>query len=285
MALHELFLGKLDRALEHSAQAAAAAEESGNLPLWGFDIQLVGATLTYAGDLNHALERGRTLVQVGGDADALQLECWGEMLQGLARIRTGHLDKARAHLERTVNIAMKVPDYYVGVLATGALGQCLARLGEFAQAQQVLENGAQLRAKYKGVGDAYTHLVHGQAETYLLQAEQASPSEKEEWLQKANRACQAALKQVKAFRPGAPEAMLLRGRYEGLRGKPEAARQWWNKSLAEAERIGMRYEAGMTHLEIGQRQGERAHLEKAEAIFAEIGAELDLAKARELLRR
>ena len=29
--------------------------------------------------------------------------------------------------------------------------------------------------------------------------------------------------------------------------------------------------------------GERAHLEKAEAIFAEIGAEWDLARARELL--
>jgi class 3 adenylate cyclase/tetratricopeptide (TPR) repeat protein len=285
MALHELILGKLDRALEHSARAAAAAQESGNLPLWGFDIQFVGATLTYAGDLNHALEQGRTLVQVGQDADALQLECWGEMLQGLARIRTGHLDEARGHLERAVNIAIKVPDYYVGVLATGALGQCLARQGEFVQAHQVLENGAHLRAKYKGVGDSYTHLVHGQAECYLLQAERASSSEKKEWLRKANRACQSALKQVKAFRPGAPEAMLLKGRYEWLRGKREAAREWWNKSLAEAERMSMRYDQGMTHLEIGQQLGERVHLEKAETIFAEIGAELDLVKTGKLLQR
>ena len=39
----------------------------------------------------------------------------------------------------------------------------------------------------------------------------------------------------------------------------------------------------MTYLEMGQRSGERTQLEKAAAIFAEIGAELDLAKARELL--
>jgi hypothetical protein len=127
--------------------------------------------------------------------------------------------------------------------------------------------------------------VHGQADCYLLQAEQASQSEKEEWLRKANRACRAALKQVKAWYPGAPEAMLLQGRYEWLRGKPAAARQWWNKSLAAAERIGMRYEAGMTHFEIGHRLDEPEQLEKAEKIFAEIGAELDLAKARELLQR
>jgi class 3 adenylate cyclase/tetratricopeptide (TPR) repeat protein len=284
MALHELILGKLDRALEYSTQAAAVAQESGNLPLWGFDIQFVGATLTYTGDLNHALEKGRTLVQVGQDAAALQLECWGELVQGLAQIRTRHLDEARAHLECTVDLATKIPDYYSGIIASGELARCLACQGEFVQALQVLENGEQLRAKYKGVGDSYTHLVHGQAETYLLQAERASPSEKEDWLWKANRACRAALKQVKAFFPGAPEAMLLQGRYQWLRGKPEAARQWWNKSLVEAERMDMRYDEGMTHLEIGQRLGEREQLEKAETIFAEIGTELNLEKVRKLLQ-
>jgi len=52
-----------------------------------------------------------------------------------------------------------------------------------------------------------------------------------------------------------------------------------------AEELGMRYELGMTHLEMGQRLEDRAHLERAEAIFAEIGAEWDLARARKLLER
>jgi len=67
--------------------------------------------------------------------------------------------------------------------------------------------------------------------------------------------------------------MRLQGTYNWLRNKPAAARKWWHKSLTEAERMGMRYDLGMIHLE------------KAEAIFAEIGAELDLAKAKELLQR
>jgi hypothetical protein len=45
----------------------------------------------------------------------------------------------------------------------------------------------------------------------------------------------------------------------------------------------MRYELGMTHLEMGQRLKDRNHLEKAEAIFAEIGGEFDLAQTRKLL--
>ena len=45
----------------------------------------------------------------------------------------------------------------------------------------------------------------------------------------------------------------------------------------------MRYDLGMTYLEMGQRLKERGHLERAEAIFAEIGADWDLAKAREAL--
>jgi class 3 adenylate cyclase/tetratricopeptide (TPR) repeat protein len=282
--VHELILGKLDTALDHSMQAAAVSQEAGDLQRWGFNVQLVGMSLNYRSDFARAIQEGATLVRFGQDAGALQLEGWGEMVQGVARNRTGQLDAARAHLERAVDLAMKAPDYYSGIIASGELAWCLAHQGEFAKADQVLENGEQLRAKYKSGGNNYTHLVHGRAETYLLQAEQASPTEKEEWLSKAKRACQSVLKQVKAWYPGAPEAMLLQGRYEWLRGKPAAARQWWNKSLAEAERMGMRYEAGRTHLEIGQRLGERTHLETAERIFAEVGAELDLVKTGKLLQ-
>ena len=275
-SVHETILGKLDMALEEVAQATAAALEAGDIFHWGFDVQVVGVIANYRGDLDRALQNGTVLVRTGQDAVALQLQCWGEMVQGIARNRSGHLDEARAHLERAVKLARIVPDHYSGVIASGELGQCLARQGEFAQAFAVLEAGEQLRAQYKTGGTSYTHLVHGQAEACLLQAEQASPTEKADWLRKANRACQSALKQVKAFHAGAPEAMRLLGRYEWLRGKPGAARQWWLKSLAEAERMGMRYDAGMAHLELGRRLGERAHLDRAQAILTEIGAELQL---------
>jgi hypothetical protein len=48
--------------------------------------------------------------------------------------------------------------------------------------------------------------------------------------------------------------------------------------------MGMRYEAGMIHLEMGRCLNDRDHLQKAEAIFADIGAEWDLEQARGLLQ-
>jgi len=126
-------------------------------------------------------------------------------------------------------------------------------------------------------------LINNLAKAYLLGAEQSEKIERASWLRKSGRACLAALKQSEACRPVMPEAMCLQGIYEWLRGKPAAARRWWQKSLVEAERMGLRYDAGMAHFEMGKRLNERAHLEKAEAIFAEIGAEWDLARAREAL--
>lgn len=49
--------------------------------------------------------------------------------------------------------------------------------------------------------------------------------------------------------------------------------------------MGHRYDAGMTCLEMGRRFGGRPYLERAETIFAEIGAEFDLARTRESLGR
>jgi hypothetical protein len=100
---------------------------------------------------------------------------------------------------------------------------------------------------------------------------------------KAKRACRVALKQGKTFCGGLPEAMRLQGRYVWLRGRRSAAQRWWQRSLALAEKLGARYELGMTHLEIGERLGDRAHLERAEALLAEIGTQEDLVRARELL--
>ena len=44
--------------------------------------------------------------------------------------------------------------------------------------------------------------------------------------------------------------------------------------------MGQPYDLGRTHLEMGQRLGDRAHLEQAATLFADIGAEWDLRRAR-----
>ena len=78
---------------------------------------------------------------------------------------------------------------------------------------------------------------------------------------------------------------MLQGKYEWLMGRLSFAEEWWQKSLKAAGEMGMRYDLGMTHLEMGKRLKDRSHLEQAEKIFTEIGAEFDLAQARSALER
>ena len=117
-----------------------------------------------------------------------------------------------------------------------------------------------------------------------MAAEHNDDTESEAWLKKARQACKVALKQGKVYPPGLPEALMLRGRYDWLRGKHKAAEKWWQHSLALAENMGVRYDLGRTLLEIGERLGERAYIERAEAIFTKCGAQWDLAKAQEALK-
>jgi hypothetical protein len=71
----------------------------------------------------------------------------------------------------------------------------------------------------------------------------------------------------------------LQSTYKWLQGKPAAAQKRWNRSLALAKELGQRYDLAITHLEMGQRLNERPHLEQAEVILAEIGAQWDLSRA------
>ena len=74
--------------------------------------------------------------------------------------------------------------------------------------------------------------------------------------------------------PVSREQLITRFMRKPLAEKMQAARH------VESERMGMRYDEGMAHLEVGLCLGESAHLEKAESVLANIGAELQLARAR-----
>jgi tetratricopeptide (TPR) repeat protein len=240
------------------------------------------------GDFARALAYGQELAQFGQDAaDRLM---WGDALgaQGFAEQRLGRLDEALIHLKQAIEITEASGNIYFRLLVGNDLGQCYLRLGEWQAALDTLETNHQFIVKNNFSRDpgSNTMLRNGLAWAYLLAAEKSDPEEKAAWLKKAGRACRAALKWGKSFQLGKPEALRLQGRYEWLQGNTAQAQGWWYQSLAEAERLGTRYELGLTHLEIGQRSGirasqERSHLEKAEAIFSEIGAQLDLAWARE----
>jgi tetratricopeptide (TPR) repeat protein len=284
LALHETFLGEWDAVIEFAQRAAEIYWETGDLNMRGeFLTYQVFLTWFYRGDFAQALVHCRDLVRLGQERVDPQVQCWGLSAQGLVQQRLGQFDEAIVALQEAIELAKAIPDHAFRISAIADLGRCYLRQGNLEGGLAALQESQEFYAPHLG-GDSYASLRNGLAEAYLLAAEQRDKTERADWLKRARRACKDALKQSKAFRPMLPEAMRLQGTHEWLSGKPAAAQKWWQRSLALAEEMGQRYDLGVTHLEMGQRLGERAHLEHAEAILAEIGAEWDLARAREALR-
>jgi tetratricopeptide (TPR) repeat protein len=285
-AAHKACLGDLDVVIEYEQRAARMYQEKGDLHGWASPMYGLCWALDFVGDFTQALIHGREMEIVGRDGADHYVQLAGLEGQGRALLHLGQLDEAISLLRRTVDLAEAILDRGVRVNAGAYLGRCYLQRGDLEQALSVLLASEQFRIEHGGGPFSPVILCNGLAEAYLMAAERSDAlpsSEKTDWLGKARRACRDALKNGKGVRPGLPEAMRLRGTYEWLKGKPAPAQKWWRRSMALAEERGHRYDLGMAHLEMGRRLGERAHLEQAEAMFAEIGAEWDLARAREAL--
>jgi hypothetical protein len=78
--------------------------------------------------------------------------------------------------------------------------------------------------------------------------------------------------------------MRSKGTWAWLTGNHRRARRWWEQSLTVSMALGTKYEAALTRLEMRRRLGDRKSLEESIHVFAELGAELDLATARQRLQ-
>jgi hypothetical protein len=108
--------------------------------------------------------------------------------------------------------------------------------------------------------------------------------------ERAHKACQAARAFASIFPIGRPFSLLWEGLSAQLSDHPRRARRAWDRCIAEADRLGMPYERGRAYFEIGRhlRLGDPTRqrwLSRAEAIFAELGAEHDRSRALAEIRR
>ncbi len=278
---HEgIMRGEWEIALEYGRRSAEAQRKIGNLGAYSVLIFISSTILIWRGEFARALADGYDLAQLGRDASETQSLASGLWVQGFAEQRLGRLEAAISHLKQALEIAEESGNIFLRVMAANELGQCYLLQTHWQTALEILEFNDKFIEEHNFGRAPFPNgvLRNSLAATYLMAAEQSGVREGRIWLKKSERACREALKWVKFFHPGRPEAMRLQGRYEWLMGNTAQAQRWWQASLTEAARLGMPYELGLTHLEIGQRLGERAHVEKAESTFARIGVDRDLAR-------
>jgi tetratricopeptide (TPR) repeat protein len=280
-AWYEAFQGNWEKTLSLSRQAAEMFQGAGYIGMYrAFPRFEIATALTYQGHFSEALGYCRELIEFGRDGAAPQELCWGLAALGLIQRRLGRLDEAIVASLEAAELARAIPDLAFNVSTQADVGRSTLRQGRLEEAFAALEASEEVFEDHLGP-DSYVSLRNGLAEAHLSAAEGDFQGAGAGWLREARRSCRAALKLGKQFRPGMPEAMRLRGTYEWLRGKPAAAHKWWEQSLALAEELGQPYDTARTLLEMGARSGDRGQLERAEEIFARIGAEWDLAQAKE----
>ncbi len=284
LGLHEHYVGDLPKALEHFEHAARAYREAGDLRGWGGTRLSISTVYADQGELSGATEEALEMIRIGRDGADHQVEAWGLLSLGRSRFRAGELDAAVSALQSAIELLRAIPDYPVLAWACSCLGQTYLRQELLSDALSALEESHRIIVQRSVRANQVAFCENALAEGYLAVAEREKGAERAAAIKKAKRACRAALREGRIFRVGLPAATRMRGRYEWLRGRRSSADTWWGRSVAAAEQLGARYDLGLTCLEIGKRTKERQYLERAEAIFAQIGAKLDLAEAQSAIR-
>ena len=272
LAYHAYLLGDLKLTLEHARQSATAYLNVNDPHRWALAILLMAYVEEYRGEFARALDHARDILRTGEETGDLWARCVGEeMLGGLAYHR-GHLDRAREHLERAFALAQQIPDYMSQIEIGARLARVLLRQGAYPAAIELIEAQHRVAVEQDVKGDSLGRFLNGRALVYLAAAEQHHGPEREHRLAQVRDACHDALKGARAFRPGLAEAMRLQGRYEWLRGRPAAARTWWERALAQATAAGHRLDVACISLEMGHRLNDSPLFEQGRALLADMGA-------------
>lgn len=283
LATHFNILGDMDKMREHGQRGAEMALKAGDLRAWSLGMANVAFSQAAVGNLYEGTEVCQEMLRIAEESSDQQIACIGLFAYGVFLLQTGQLDEAISSFQQSIEISIDLPDYISQVGASGQLGRAYLAKGEVARAIEILEATEELFSTRGGNVSGYPFFGVGLAEAYLTRAEESDGLAKQVWLKKAKSVCRKTLKEARRTPETLPAAMMFKGRYEWLSGKPDAAQRWWVDALVQAEESGTRYSEGLIHLEIGSRLGDREHLQQAEFILNSIGAQLDLATAREAM--
>jgi len=285
LSVHELSLGELRRALDSAEASATAFREAGHIRGLGMALLLTAWPLQFRGDFAPALEWAAHIVRLGEESSDRQVLVWGLGIRGMLRQCRGQLDDAVADLEAALELARGMPDYAGVAQTAGLLGACYVRRAEVARARELFDEGRRIIAERGFRGMSVVWLPLALAEAHVLGLDADDGERRDTRLATARRACRRAVRQGRMLRFVLPRALRLRGMLDWRAGDRGSATRAWAESLAAADAMGARYELALTALEVGRWLGRRADLERAAAIFEEVGATPALAEARRLLAR
>lgn len=290
---------------EAEEQFEQAAGLFGRLELrhsWAECTCLLGKVCYYQGKFHQSQQYYANVFSAALYHGDLAAQHWALVGQAECALRLGQpaLEQVRTWLDRANGLPANYPEYTQQIRLYGVLALVHLHQGNESLAQQAAQTGAQYIERsgfttfwaiegYAGVAETFLTLWENQltggraaAETGLLH-------------KSARQACRALHQFARTYPLARPRAWHYQGWYDWLAGRADRAYTAWGRSLADAGRLGMPYEQGRAHYELGRRlppPGQSAgggldcqeHLQRARHIFAELGAACDLARVNVALK-
>jgi class 3 adenylate cyclase len=267
-ALYGIGIGQWAQATAHLEEAAGIMQQFEDRRRLG-EIHVLRACVAYAqGDLGRTAALLAELRRYADQSHDTQLQAWALIAQATSAARSGDLDQAALLLQ--------------GRRAPALQALLHLRQGDWQAARQAVQ-AALASARVAPIKCYWLDLYATTAEAAIAlwhASRQRGPGEQATARAAAGQAMRSLRRYAHVFPIGQPRALLCQGLLAWVQGRPGRARKAWRRSLAAAERLGMRYDQLLAHQQLG-RHGDpserREHLARARQLFTQLGIGGELA--------
>jgi tetratricopeptide (TPR) repeat protein len=277
------------RAVQVCQKSIALYDQLGNLPGAGAAHNNLASAFFDLGDWPQAAKHYQQALQIATQIGNVHES--GLIANNLGEVYRyrGELEQAQAHYEQSLHIWQSLGSIYGQAFLHMNLATVALKQARWASAIEQLEQCQKLCAQIDAqdfTAEAYRHL----AEAHLGQSQergQQASSEIDKALEYANRSLQLAQTQEMKLEEGTARRIL--GRIYMHQGQYRDAERELQISQATLEALDHQYQIGQTLVDLAKlyrKQGQelkfRQSLERATAIFEQLGAKLDLERVRQL---
>jgi tetratricopeptide (TPR) repeat protein len=261
-ALYGIGMGRWRAATDQLDEAAEVMQRVGDRRRLGEIKALQGCVAYFQGDLARAASLFAELRHYGSQHRNTQIQAWALLAEATYAVRSGNLHQATLVLGDRRAPALEAL-LHLRHDEWQAAGKAVQAALEPVRAAPIKCYWYELYATTAEAAIALWHASrqHGSDEQPSLRAA-------------AEQAMRALRRYAKVFPVGQPRALLCEGLLAWVDERPMRARKAWRRSLAMAERLGMRYDEMLAHHQLG-RYGDPSerdeHLARARQLFAQLG--------------
>lgn len=289
LGIYEIGVGEWAEAEASLEKAIKVFDWLGNRRDWGNNLVALCWVRYFRGQFARGEKMYADLGEVARTNGNVEHQAWALSGQAAHALRLGHTEAAISLWQKAFPLLESVTvSRLTETLSYGGLAVAHLRQGDFELARHAADSAHQLLRQARTTGYPTFEGYAGAAEVYLAlweaETQQAHGALTQSDLRAlATRSSEMLWRYAKTYPIGMPRALLFKGLADWLEGAPADAVKHWQTGLAEAERLGMPYEQGLAHYEIGRHvvgDERQHHLARARELFKQLGAAFDLARAQ-----